>query len=89
MNLNELQNKLKELNEWNLGTDSLEKEFIFTSFNEARKFINTISELSEKNTQFPVIIWDRLIVKLMLSTKGEGISEKDLTLAREIDKLYK
>jgi len=87
MNLNEIQARLGELKEWELNMDSLEKEFLFKSTNEAKIFLNKIYEISEKLTHFPVIIADRLIVNLKLSTRKEGIGEKDFELAKEIDKI--
>jgi len=87
MNLNEIQARLGELKDWELKFDSLEKEFLFKSTTEAKIFINKIYETSEKLAHFPIIIADRLIVKLTLSTRNEGIGEKDFKLANEIDKI--
>jgi len=87
LSLAEIQERLSELNDWELNMDSLEKEFIFKSTNDAKIFLNKLYEISEKLAHFPVIIADRLIVNLKLSTRKEGIGEKDFELAKEIDKI--
>jgi pterin-4a-carbinolamine dehydratase len=89
LNLNDIQAKLGELNEWELKTDCLERSFFLKTTQEAKEFIIKILDLSEKLNKSPLIFLDRKIAKLSLSSGREGIGEADFELAREIDKLYK
>jgi len=87
MNLNEIQSKLSELNDWELKLDSLEKNFFFKTTEEQKKFLNQILDIGEKLSHSPIILIDRKIVKLTLSSGKEGITEQDFSLAKEIDKI--
>jgi pterin-4a-carbinolamine dehydratase len=87
MNLSEIQNKLAELNNWELKIDSLEKIFFLKSIEELKIFTSKILDLSEKMNHFPLIFIDRQILKISLNSGKEGITEKDFLLAKEIDKI--
>lgn len=87
LTLKEIQEKLKEVNDWSLEADCLEKEFIFIEHEKTRDFINKVMQISENLEHYPLIFIDRKLVKLTLTTKGQGITEQDFLLAKEINKI--
>ncbi len=90
LNLSEIQKETEKLNNWNLEFGSITKDFKFTNFNESKLFISKISELAEKQSHFPTITWDNLLIRISLATRSQkGLTEQDFILAREIDKVYK
>ncbi len=74
---------------WITENDHLIKEFFFKNFKEAISFINKVAELAEENNHHPDIqLYDYKNVRLTLSTHSEGkITDKDYTLAAQIDKI--
>lgn len=87
MNLNEIQQKLRELNDWELKMDCLEKAFFMKTTQESKDFLNKILDIQEKVDHSPMIFIDRKIIKLTLDSGKEGITEKDFEFAKEIDKI--
>ncbi len=64
------------------------REFKFKDFKRALEFVNKVGELAEEANHHPDIElgWGR--VKVSLTTHSEGkVTDKDLNLAAEIDKL--
>ncbi len=88
INLNEV---LSELNSnWILSEnqDLLSRRFELNTFAEALDLVNKIGELAEEQTHHPDINLGWGYVEIYLSTHDiGGISEKDIILAQEIDKL--
>ncbi|MDP1729001.1 MAG: 4a-hydroxytetrahydrobiopterin dehydratase [archaeon] len=90
LNLMEIQEKISQLDNWNIEFNSIIKDFKFTNFTEAKSFIDKISQISEQQAHFPTITWNNLIIRINLSTASKNaITEADFTLAKEIDKIYK
>lgn len=88
MRLDEITQKMKEIEGWSLHTDYINKEFEFETFIRAINFVNRVAEVAEKNQHHPDIIINYKKVQLSLSTHDEGgLSEKDFIVAKEIDSL--
>jgi 4a-hydroxytetrahydrobiopterin dehydratase len=86
----ERQAGLKELTNWQLsqGRDAIQRSFKFKNFSEAWGFMNRVALLAETQDHHPE--WSNVYnrVEILLSTHDcDGLSERDLKLARSIDKL--
>jgi len=81
---------LKELAGWKevAGRDAINKSFKFKDFNEAWGFMTRIALLAEQMDHHPE--WSNVYnrVEITLSTHDcNGLSERDITLARAIGKI--
>ena len=74
---------------WKVEDKSLVKEFAFTNFSAAIKFINEIHPIAEKLGHHPnLLLHSYNKVKVILFTHSEDkITEKDHLLAEQIDAL--
>lgn len=82
---------MENKNQWTNENNSLVRVFTFNNFIEAVGFVNEIIPLAEKANHHPdVEIFGYKIVKIKLTThdKGNRVTEKDIELAKEIDKIY-
>jgi len=81
---------LRELHGWSEveDRDAIRKSFHFSNFSEAWGFLSRIALVAEKMDHHPEIfnVYNR--VEIILSTHdAQGVSEKDVHLARAIDEL--
>ena len=81
---------LQELKDWKAtsGRDAIARSFKFKNFSEAWGFMNRVALLAETQDHHPE--WSNVYnrVEILLSTHDcDGLSERDLKLARAIDKL--
>lgn len=85
----ELMNKIKlDLNEWIIHNELLVKEFVFSTFQDAINFVNTVAKIADEADHHPDIFISYNKVKISLITHDLGeISEKDYSLAKEIESL--
>jgi 4a-hydroxytetrahydrobiopterin dehydratase len=84
------QTALRELAGWSEveDRDAIRKSFHFSNFSEAWGFLSRIALAAEKMDHHPEIfnVYNR--VELILATHDvNGVSEKDVQLARRIDEL--
>ena len=82
---------LAELGNWKLagGRDAITRSFKFKSFNEAWGFMNRVALLAEQQDHHPewFNVYNR--VDILLSTHDcDGLSQRDVTLAKAIDKMF-
>lgn len=79
---------MSKLNGWALEGKAIVKDFKFKNFKGSIEFVNGVAELSEKMSHHPdiLIIYDQVRISLTTHSEG-GITEKDLDLAEEIDKI--
>lgn len=90
LTLQQINEELKGLNEWEFSysDNSIVKKFQFNDFKESMKFVNKVAELAEENEHHPDILINYSIVKIILTTHSEdGITNKDIKLAKEINSL--
>lgn len=81
---------MEKQEKWINQDNSLIKVFTFNNFLEAIDFVNKIALLAERNEHHPDIeIFSYKNVKIRLSThdKGNQITQKDIGLSLEIDKI--
>ena len=81
---------LSELSDWEEldGRDAIRRKFVFTDFNEAWGFISRIAMEAERRNHHPE--WSNVwaTVDITLSTHDcDGLSSRDVELARFIDKI--
>jgi 4a-hydroxytetrahydrobiopterin dehydratase len=81
---------LRELPAWKLATgrDAIQRAFKFKNFNEAWGFMNRVALLAETQDHHPE--WSNVYsrVEILLTTHDcDGLSERDVKLARSIDAL--
>lgn len=79
---------LAALDNWKLDGKAIAKELVKKDFADAIAFTIKVALLAEKADHHPdiEIKWNR--VRLLLSTHSEGgVTEKDIDLAKKIDKL--
>jgi 4a-hydroxytetrahydrobiopterin dehydratase len=86
----ERKSGLQELQDWAAaeGRDAIRRAFKFKNFSEAWGFMNRVALLAETQDHHPewCNVYNR--VEILLSTHDcNGLSERDLKLARAIDKL--
>ena len=81
---------LGELTQWQAtdGRDAIERHFKFKNFSEAWGFMNRVALLAEAQDHHPE--WSNVYnrVEILLTTHDcDGLSARDLKLARDIDNL--
>ena len=85
----ELIVKIKsDLKEWAFQNELLVKEFVFSTFQDAINFVNFVAKIADEADHHPDIFISYTKVKISLITHDLGeISEKDYSLAKEIESL--
>ncbi len=84
----EAENHLKEIKDWKLGKNLIEKNFKFKDFKEAMTFVNSVSEIAEKEAHHPDIHISYNKVHLVLTTHAiKGLSLNDFIVAAKINKI--
>ena len=85
-----LTQAMKELSGWQRlsGRDALAKSIKFKNFRQAFAFMTEVALLAEKADHHPewTNVYNRLDIVLTTHEAG-GLSERDVALAREIDKI--
>ena len=79
---------LESLDDWSLDGDAIKREWIFQDFVEAMDFINMIAVMAENHNHHPEIynVYNRVTLRFNTHDAG-GITEKDVSIAKEINKL--
>lgn len=83
----EISSGLAGLEGWERDGEEIKKIFVLRNFVDSMGLVNRIALLSERADHHPDILirWNRVSVSLSTHSEG-GITEKDLTLAEEIEK---
>ena len=88
INTDEILTKLNPAWQLSENKNLLSRRFELNNFAEALELVNKIGELAENHQHHPDINLGWGYVEIYLSTHDiGGISEKDIILAQEIDKL--
>jgi 4a-hydroxytetrahydrobiopterin dehydratase len=84
----EIRLVLKDLPDWRYFANALHKEFRFRGFQAAIAFVNRVADEAIAARHHPDIElhYDRVILSLTTHADG-GVSAKDVSLARAIDKV--
>lgn len=84
----QIQQKLSELDKWELKDNAIACSLKFRDFKEAMAFINRVAAEAEKMDHHPDIYISYNKVELTLTTHSEGgLTEKDFALAKMINQL--
>jgi 4a-hydroxytetrahydrobiopterin dehydratase len=89
LNEQELSTSLKQLSAWELRNSKLHREFKFADFAHAFGFMSTAAVLIEKMNHHPewFNVYNRVSVDLT-THDANGITERDVELARLLDSIY-
>ncbi|MEX0995237.1 MAG: 4a-hydroxytetrahydrobiopterin dehydratase [Balneolaceae bacterium] len=81
----------QELESWQYKDDKIHRNYKFDDFTEAMSFLVRIGFMAEKQMHHPEIFNVYNTVKISLSTHDVGgkVTDKDLKLAKAIEKIYK
>ncbi len=84
----EIKKAIEELGSgWELKEDKIVKSFQFPSFMNAIEFVNGVAKIAERMNHHPIITINWRSVKLSLkSFDVDAITERDINLAKEIEK---
>jgi 4a-hydroxytetrahydrobiopterin dehydratase len=83
-----IKNYLKKIKNWKYKNNKIYKEFKFKDFKETLKFVNKVSNISEKEGHHPNIYFTWGKCKIEVYTHAiNGLSENDFILAAKIDEL--
>lgn len=75
---------------WELKDGKIVKDFQFTSFMDAIRFVNKVAEISESHNHHPIISINWKTVKISSkSFDTNSITERDFKLADAIENNYK
>jgi 4a-hydroxytetrahydrobiopterin dehydratase len=91
LNQEQINEKLKNLQNWSLSDSHIEKEFQLKDFKSALGFINKIGDEAEKMDHHPdIFLHSYNKVKITLSTHSAGgVTNNDIELAGKIENLNK
>ena len=84
-----IQLELKELKDWRLIDNSIEKKFKFVDFSQAMGFIVQVGLLAEKSNHHPELfnVFNTVIIRLT-THDADGVTDKDIDLAKNIEKMF-
>jgi 4a-hydroxytetrahydrobiopterin dehydratase len=80
---------LKQVKDWKLVDNAIEKNYKFSNFRQAIEFINKVANIAEAENHHPdILLWSWNNVKLTLSTHAvKGLSKNDFVLASRFDQI--
>ncbi len=86
----ELSEELKKIPGWEKRGNKIAKEFKFADFMDSLNFINAIAPFCEKIDHHPDahIFYSRVLFELTRYDVGEKITNHDIAVAKEIERLY-
>ena len=80
--------RLSELDGWRFEDGAIRRRFTFDGFREAVSFINRVADLADAANHHPELTNVYATVDVVLTTHDAGgVTEKDLSLAAEIDQV--
>ena len=85
----EAEKHLKQVKDWKLVGNAIEKNYKLSNFRQAIQFINKVADIAEAENHHPdILLWSWNNVKLTLSTHTvKGLSDNDFILASKIDRI--
>ena len=84
----EVQTYLAQVSGWHYDGKKIRKEFRFSTFREAIRFVTQVAEIAESEDHHPAIRISYTRVRLTLITHViKGLSENDFILVAKIDQL--
>ena len=89
LNESQIQDALAKLPGWAFADDSISKTYRFAGFPEAIGFIAEMAFACEKANHHPELsnVYSTVTIRLCTHDAGNNVTEKDVDLAGEIEKL--
>ena len=85
----EIQRRLARVKGWSYQENHLQKSYTFKSFLPGIEFVNQIARAAENAGHHPDIAINYNVVGISLATHSEGgVTEKDFSLAIEVDRIH-
>ena len=86
-----IEETLAKLPGWTFAEDKLSREYRFANFTEAMGFINEMAFACEKANHHPELfnVYSRVEIGLTTHDAGNKVTQKDVDLAAELEKLAK
>jgi 4a-hydroxytetrahydrobiopterin dehydratase len=86
----EIEEGLKGLPGWSFANNKISKQFEFKDFMDSLGFINQMAPTFEANDHHPDahIMYSKVLFELHRFDVGGKVTDKDLLIAREIEKNY-
>lgn len=74
---------------WSHTDNKLQRTFTFADFSEAFGFLTRVAILAEKHNHHPEIfnVWSKVELKLSSHDAGDIVTDKDISLANDINSL--
>jgi len=90
LNQDQIEKKLKEVPGWKYANKKISKTFLFPSFKEAIVLINDLQPFSDRIDHHPDIhiYYKKIVFELQRFSVGGKVTERDFTVAKEIERLY-
>jgi len=84
----QIKQRMAALDGWALDGNEIRRTFTFDAFMAGIRFVQKVAELAEEADHHPDILINYDRVTLSLSTHSEGgLTDRDMDLARRIDRL--
>ncbi|MBI4157701.1 4a-hydroxytetrahydrobiopterin dehydratase [Candidatus Woesebacteria bacterium] len=86
----EIKKKLKGFPGWKFTNNKISKEFVFKSFSRGVIFIRRLAPFCNRIDHHPDIhvYYKKVLFELQRFSIGGKVTERDFTVAREIERLY-
>jgi len=86
---NQVRDEVAKLSNWSVKEGKLHAEFRFQDFVEAFAFMTKVAFAAEASQHHPEWsnVYSRVTIDLVTHDAGNAISQKDVDMARQIDKL--
>lgn len=84
----QIKKELQQLNAWTFSDDKIHKEIEFTNFKEALSFMVRVGFEAEAQAHHPewFNVYNKVSISLSTHDAGGRVTEKDIKLAKAIDK---
>lgn len=88
LSINEIEMKLLSIHGWWHQNDCIQKRFNFKNYDETVAFVKSVIQIAQTNDHHPLITFGYKDCKVEYMTHSiQGISDKDLSCAHEINQL--
>jgi 4a-hydroxytetrahydrobiopterin dehydratase len=89
VNDEDIRSRLQSLPNWQLHDNAIHRELRFRDFVDAFGFMAAVALCAERANHHPEWsnVYNKVMIRLTTHDTG-GVSERDFTLAAEIDRLY-
>jgi 4a-hydroxytetrahydrobiopterin dehydratase len=86
---NTIQSQLEDLKDWHYIDNTIEKNYLFANFSQALGFMVQVGLLAEKVNHHPEFlnVYNRLRIRLNTHDAQNSVTDKDISLAKNIDKI--